>query len=93
MGLQRMTLDSQNAMNVVDGATIERKMCIRDSFWFTPTRTGTFEVLCSAFCGIGHPEMRGTVVVENESDYQAWLQKQQTFAQLSAHAKKVNLTQ
>jgi cytochrome c oxidase subunit II len=61
-------------------------------FWFTPIRTGTFEVLCSAFCGVGHPEMRGSVVVEKESDYQAWLQKQKTFAQLSAHAKKVNLT-
>jgi heme/copper-type cytochrome/quinol oxidase subunit 2 len=37
--------------------------------------------------------MRGSVVVENESAYQAWLQKQQTFAQLSARAKKVNLRQ
>jgi len=51
-------------------------------FWFTPTRTGTFEILCAGFCGIGHPQMRGNVVVESESDYQAWLQKQQTFAQL-----------
>ena len=62
-------------------------------FWFTPTRTGTFEVLCAAFCGVGHHAMRGSVVVEKESDYQAWLQKQHTFAELSAHAKKVNLTQ
>jgi heme/copper-type cytochrome/quinol oxidase subunit 2 len=37
--------------------------------------------------------MRGSVVVDNESDYQAWLQKQHTFAELSARAKKVNLTQ
>jgi cytochrome c oxidase subunit 2 len=42
-------------------------------FWFTPTRTGTFEVLCAAFCGVGHPQMRGSVVVENENAYQAWL--------------------
>ncbi len=62
-------------------------------FWFTPTRTGTFEVLCAAFCGVGHDAMRGSVVVDNESDYQAWLQKQHTFAELSARAKKVNLTQ
>jgi heme/copper-type cytochrome/quinol oxidase subunit 2 len=27
--------------------------------------------------------MRGNVVVDTESDYQTWLQKQQTFAQLS----------
>ena len=61
-------------------------------FWFTPTRTGTFEILCAAFCGVGHPQMRGNVVVESESDYQAWLQKQKTFAELSARAKKANLT-
>jgi hypothetical protein len=28
MGLQRMTLESQNAMNAVDGATIERRIRI-----------------------------------------------------------------
>jgi cytochrome c oxidase subunit 2 len=62
-------------------------------FWFTPTRTGTFEVLCAAFCGVGHPQMRGSVVVENEGDYQGWLRKQHTFAELSASAKKVSQTQ
>ncbi len=50
-------------------------------FWFTPTRAGTFEILCAGFCGVGHPQMRGSVVVETESDYQTWLQKQSTFAQ------------
>ena len=58
-------------------------------FWFTPTRTGTFEALCFELCGIGHPNMRGKVVVETESDYQAWLKKQKTFAQLSAQVIKV----
>jgi cytochrome c oxidase subunit 2 len=56
-------------------------------FWFTPTRTGTFEILCAGFCGVGHPQMRGKVVVDSEADYRTWLQKQQTFAQLSAPAK------
>ena len=58
-------------------------------FWFVPTRTGTFEALCFELCGIGHPNMRGKVVVETESDYQAWLKKQKTFAQLSAQTIKV----
>ena len=53
-------------------------------FWFTPTRTGTFEVLCAELCGVAHAQMRGKVIVEEESDYQAWLEKQQTFAELSA---------
>jgi len=62
-------------------------------FWFIPTKTGNFEILCAAFCGIGHPQMRGSVVVEKEEDYRAWLRKQKTFAELSADVKKAYLTQ
>jgi len=53
-------------------------------FWFTPTRTGTYEILCFELCGLGHPEMRGIVVVDEQSDYQAWLDRQTTFAQLAS---------
>ena len=53
-------------------------------FWLTPTRTGTFEILCAELCGVGHPQMRGTVVVDNAADYQTWLDQQQTFTQLTA---------
>jgi cytochrome c oxidase subunit 2 len=53
-------------------------------FWFTPTRTGTFEVLCAELCGTGHAFMRGVVMVDTEEDYLAWLGEQQTFAQMSA---------
>jgi cytochrome c oxidase subunit 2 len=60
-------------------------------FWITPIRTGTFEILCAGFCGVGHPQMRGSVVVEEESDYQTWLQKQPTFAQISDPIKIKNL--
>ncbi len=56
-------------------------------FWLTPTRTGTFDILCAELCGIGHHTMRGLVVVEEEGDYQAWLAEQQTFAQSIAEAR------
>jgi cytochrome c oxidase subunit II len=52
-------------------------------FWFTPTRTGSFEVLCAELCGQGHSFMRGFVMVDTAEDYLAWLGEQQTFAQLS----------
>ena len=55
-------------------------------FWLTPTRTGTFDVLCFELCGVGHYAMRGKVVVEAESAYQAWLEEQPTFAKASAQA-------
>jgi cytochrome c oxidase subunit 2 len=55
-------------------------------YWFIPTRTGTFDVLCFELCGVGHYTMRAKVVVEEEGAYQAWLKEQPTFAQLSARA-------
>ena len=55
-------------------------------FWFIPTRTGTFDVLCFELCGAGHHAMRGNVVVEKESAFQAWLEEQPTFAQSLAEA-------
>ena len=53
-------------------------------YWFTPTRTGTFEVLCAELCGAAHAQMRSKVVVEEEKDYHAWLGKQKTYAELSS---------
>src|SRR5215207_5164161 len=52
-------------------------------FWMTPTRTGTFDSLCAELCGVGHSQMRGSVVVAEAAAYQAWLEKQQTFAERS----------
>lgn len=49
--------------------------------WFTPTRTGSFDLLCEELCGVGHYAMRGRVVVEEPATYQAWLDRQPTFAQ------------
>jgi cytochrome c oxidase subunit 2 len=50
--------------------------------WFTPTRTGSFDLLCEELCGIGHFAMRGRLVVDEPAAYQAWLDRQSTFAQV-----------
>ena len=60
-------------------------------FWFTPTKTGTFEILCAELCGVGHPQMRGTVVVDTAEDYQTWLQQQQTFSQMMASGESMTV--
>ena len=52
--------------------------------WFTPTRTGSFDLLCEELCGIGHFAMRGRLVVDEPAEYQAWLDRQSTFAQVGA---------
>jgi len=56
-------------------------------FWLTPTRTGSFEVLCAELCGTGHAYMRGGVTVATEDEYRAWLASQSTFAELSSPAR------
>lgn len=53
-------------------------------FWLTPTRPGTFEILCAELCGLGHSEMRGLVVVEQQSAYLAWLDQQQSHQSMLA---------
>ncbi|PSW22175.1 cytochrome B [Photobacterium sanctipauli] len=50
-------------------------------FWFTPTQRGTFDILCAELCGIGHFNMRGRVVVEDDAAFGRWLATQPTFAQ------------
>lgn len=57
--------------------------------WVEPTRTGTFEILCAELCGVGHAYMRGRVEVMEEARYQAWLQRQPTFAALASGYSRV----
>lgn len=52
--------------------------------WFTPIRTGKFDILCEELCGIAHFAMRGKVVVEEERAFQEWLSSYPTFAQSTA---------
>lgn len=59
-------------------------------YWFTPTRTGKFDVLCMELCGTGHYDMRGTVVVDKQADFDAWLAKNPTFAKTQKAALKGN---
>ncbi|MGH6624976.1 MAG: c-type cytochrome [Burkholderiaceae bacterium] len=59
-------------MNIVPGQV--------STFWFTPTVAGRFEAMCAQLCGVGHPNMRAHVVVEDLAAFQAWLKVQPTFA-------------
>ncbi|HEY5619252.1 MAG TPA: hypothetical protein VIK60_15035 [Vicinamibacterales bacterium] len=41
--------------------------------WFTPTRTGEWEIACSQLCGLGHYRMRGFYTIQTQAEYEAWL--------------------
>ena len=40
--------------------------------FFTPVRTGKYEIHCAQLCGLGHYRMRGIFSVDTQEDYQAW---------------------
>ena len=54
--------------------------------WFTPTRAGSYDLLCQELCGIAHYAMRGRMVVDEPAAFQTWLGRQATYAQVSARA-------
>jgi len=44
----------------------------------TPTREGTFTLVCTELCGLGHATMRAPVRVVSQQAYDAWVKKQQS---------------
>jgi cytochrome c oxidase subunit 2 len=68
-------------MNIVPGQV--------SRFWFTPTVAGRYEALCAQLCGVGHPNMRGFVVVEDAASYGTWHAALPTFASSQAKAPEV----
>ncbi|MHC8385940.1 c-type cytochrome [Pseudomonas sp. LB3P14] len=57
-------------------------------FWFTPTVIGKYEILCAEYCGVGHYNMRGHMIVEDQAAFVQWLNSQPTFAQTLATAAR-----
>lgn len=67
-------------MNIVPGQV--------STFWFMPTVLGRYEAMCAQLCGVGHSNMRGYVVVEDEAAFQSWLKAQPTLAMAMAGASR-----
>lgn len=44
--------------------------------WFTPTKSGKYEIVCSQLCGLGHYKMKGFINVQRPEEFQKWLQEQ-----------------
>lgn len=46
--------------------------------WFEPTRTDTFKVLCTEYCGTQHWDMTADVVVQSQAGFDQWLEEMDT---------------
>jgi cytochrome c oxidase subunit 2 len=44
--------------------------------WFTPTVAGSFDVVCSQLCGLGHYRMRAIVEVVDEAAFAQFIQQE-----------------
>ena len=42
--------------------------------WFVANRAGQYDITCSQLCGLGHYRMRGTVIVQSQADFTAWME-------------------
>lgn len=49
---------------------------ITTSVKVTPKKLGTYEVICTELCGLGHSVMRAQARVLSSEDYDAWLEEQ-----------------
>ena len=55
--------------------------------WFTPTKTGTFDIQCVEICGIGHALMPARITIETPEQHAAWLTENSSVAVASATAR------
>ena len=46
---------------------------------FKPDKVGTYEIVCSELCGLGHYKMRSYLDVMEPAKYDAWLEEQYSF--------------
>ncbi|HEY3106727.1 MAG TPA: cytochrome c oxidase subunit II [Gaiellaceae bacterium] len=53
----------------------------------TPTKVGTFTVICTELCGLGHAAMRAKAVVMTQQGFDAWLRLQKRLATLGGSAQ------
>ncbi len=44
--------------------------------WFTPTKTGTYDIVCGQLCGGGHYAMQGFIEVVSGDEYATWVKSQ-----------------
>jgi cytochrome c oxidase subunit II len=49
---------------------------IDDNIVVTPDKVGTYSLICTELCGIGHSTMRAVVVVEEQAEFEKWLSEQ-----------------
>lgn len=45
---------------------------VKSHMWFKPTKEGSWDIICGQLCGPGHAQMKATVEVIPNKDYEDW---------------------
>lgn len=53
---------------------------VDDDVVVTPNEEGTYSLVCTELCGLGHATMRAVVVVESEEEFEQWISEQEQAA-------------
>ncbi|RBP47505.1 cytochrome c oxidase subunit 2 [Roseimicrobium gellanilyticum] len=48
---------------------------VNGHLWFTPTKTGSWDIICGQLCGAGHSGMRGTLEVIPQKDFDEFMKE------------------
>ncbi|MDB6118555.1 MAG: cyoA, partial [Verrucomicrobiaceae bacterium] len=53
--------------------------------WFKPVKLGTWDVICGQLCGVGHSQMKATLEVVSQKEFDDWSKEQ------SENARKASM--
>lgn len=59
--------------------------------WYHPTKTGTFHLFCSQYCGTSHANMVGKAIVMERDEYRKWLGSQKATGSLADQGRQLFL--
>jgi cytochrome c oxidase subunit 2 len=48
--------------------------------WFKPTKVGTWDIICGQLCGPGHGQMKATLEVLEQKEFDDWAKEQSAAA-------------
>ena len=53
---------------------------VKSHMWFKPTKTGSWDIICGQLCGVGHSQMKATLEVVEQKEFDDWFKEQSTNA-------------
>jgi len=59
------------------------------SEWFEATEPGRYHLFCDQYCGMGHADMKGWIVVMTPDDYERWLDGQMRVEAMSVAGRRL----